>query len=313
MSSRPDRWLVLVHGFLGEPSDWDAVIDALAREGIRQVIAVDLLQCAMADGVGLELERAAADAPSALPASRGASVPVGGREHADPGPPGNGGAGSEPRHDGLDVLADALCADVARLLSARGADASDAALCGYSLGGRAALAAAGRSARQWDGPCILMGADPGIEDAAERPARAARDDAHAMHLEESPDLFLRAWYAQPLFASLRARADFDAVLARRRARLADPAVRRAWARVLRACSPSRCVSRWGVAASLGARAAFVHGALDDKFSALARQLSVRSPAMPTISVPAAGHAAHVEQPAACAEALVACLLAPARR
>lgn len=299
MSGARADWLVLVHGFLGEPPDWDPVIAELSRQGTCRAVAIDLLECAMRPGVGAALERAVAGsdaAPGSGAAGGSSAVP-----------------GSGAQRDGLDVLADAMCAEVERALAAHGADATQAALCGYSLGGRAVLAAAGGPARAWSGPLVLMGADPGIDDPSERPARTARDDAHAMHLQESPDPFLRAWYAQPLFASLRARPDFDDVLARRRARLADPLVRQAWARVLRACSPGRCMSRRNLAASLGSRATFIHGALDDKFSALARHLSARAPLLPTISVPAAGHAAHVEQPVSCAQALAECLLAHDRR
>jgi 2-succinyl-6-hydroxy-2,4-cyclohexadiene-1-carboxylate synthase len=74
------------------------------------------------------------------------------------------------------------------------------ALCGYSLGGRialhVALAAPERVAR-----LVLVSANPGIEDAAERAARRAADELIARELDSGPyEQFIERWRAQPLFA-----------------------------------------------------------------------------------------------------------------
>ena len=51
---------------------------------------------------------------------------------------------------------------------------------------------------------VIVGASPGIEDEAERAARAELDEARARDLETQPfEDWLEAWYGQPLFAPLR--------------------------------------------------------------------------------------------------------------
>jgi 2-succinyl-6-hydroxy-2,4-cyclohexadiene-1-carboxylate synthase len=294
--------VVLVHGFLGTPHDWDPMRSALGAAGAMDVRAVDLLACARDPECASALARAAHLDPGALvDADDAARMAIGGREHADAGTAASaaraasGAACGEP--DGLDALASALSAH----LDGAAREGRQVILCGYSLGGRVCLALAAQL--HMPVTCIVIGADPGIEDPRERSLRAGRDHAHATHLMQDPDAFIASWYAQPLFASLRTSPDFDAVLSRRRESLADAASRTGWALILDACSPGRCAPRWGVAARLGHRLAVMHGALDDKFAAIARRIHACAPQVPTISIPGAGHAAHVEQPGACAGAV----------
>lgn len=276
--------VALVHGFLGTPEDWAPMRAALRARGIDGIITVDLLECASTPECAAWLDRAMRIDPESLPET-----------------------------DALDALATEAQRRIRAAASGAGHAPGSVALCGYSLGGRICLALAGRMP---DTPaCILIGADPGIEDPRERSLRAGRDHAHAVHLMQDPEGFLAAWYAQPLFASLRHGPEFGAVLARRRGALGDPAVRAQWARILEACSPGRCVPRWDAAVRLGSHLAMIHGALDDKFAAIARRLHAREPQVPTISIRGAGHAAHVEQAEACADAIasIVCPPAPAHR
>lgn len=276
--------VALLHGFLGTPHDWEPVRAALAARGIVDTIAVDLLACARAPERMARLERAAQLDPAAL-----------------------AGPGADPEGDGLEALASALEERIEGEVDWAGGRRRRVFLCGYSLGGRVclALACSARVPR----PCIVIGADPGVEDLRERSLRAGRDHAHATHLRQDPEGFLTAWYAQPLFASLRTSTEYDAVVSRRRAALSDGATRERWAVILDACSPGRCAPRWGAASRLGRGLSVVHGALDDKFAAIARRMHVLSPQVPTISIPGAGHAAHVEQPEACANAIASIVAA----
>ena len=319
-----DPLVVLVHGFLGEPHDWEPMRGALASAGMSDVMAVDMLDCARRQGCADALARAAHLDPEALAGAHGAAaLPVGGREHADAAMrvrvPSDTPFEATSQGDGLDALACALESHIDDAASAATRDGRPIVLCGYSLGGRVCLALAGRAqaaagharaggAREM-AAFIVIGADPGIDELRERSLRAGRDHAHATHLLSDPDGFIAAWYAQPLFASLRASPEFDRVVARRRAGLSRRSSREMWAQILDACSPGRCAPRWGVAAQCGHRLAFVHGALDDKFSAIARRIHACAPDVPTISIPGAGHAAHVEQPQACADAVASIIAA----
>jgi 2-succinyl-6-hydroxy-2,4-cyclohexadiene-1-carboxylate synthase len=309
--------VVLVHGFLGTPSDWDAVRTALGVLGTADTVAVDLLRCASSPECEEALARAAHLEPAHLAdADTGGHAHVGGREHLDslaaPHTDDLAGAGRVP--DGLDALATALREELQRALGPDADDPESYVMCGYSLGGRVCLARAAQAladgAAHHAPRCVLIGADPGMDDPNERSLRAGRDHAHSMHLREDPGAFLASWYAQPLFASLRVSPSFPQVIGRRRQDLGDPDVRARWASILDACSPGRCAPRWGAAVALGSRIACLHGELDDKFAAIARRIHALSPATPTISIPHAGHAAHVEQPEACADALASILAAP---
>lgn len=274
--SDPAPTVVLLHGFLGTPRDWDPLRRALAARGLDRSVALDLLECAQEPECAAALDRASLADPASL-------------------------AGA----DGLDAIAGVVKRRMTDALP--GLASRSAVLCGYSLGGRVCLALAGIASGLQR--CIVIGADPGIEDVRERTLRVGRDHAHAMHLAQDPEGFLAAWYAQPLFASLRASPEFASVVARRRASLVDRGTRETWARMLEACSPGRCAPRWGAAARLGDRLAVLHGTLDDKFAAIARRIHGLSPRTPTIAVPGAGHAAHVEQPEACADAIASIVAA----
>jgi 2-succinyl-6-hydroxy-2,4-cyclohexadiene-1-carboxylate synthase len=233
--------LVLLHGFLGEPADWDAVVAAITVP--RRVLRADLLRAPITSFDLTSLARALSDA--------------------------------------LDGLA------------LRSVD-----IVGYSLGGRVALALLHdrpTSAKH----VLAVSATPGIDDAQERLQRSSADDALADVLErDGLGAFIDRWYAQPLFSALRSHPDFGVVSRRRAA--GDGA---SWARVLREASPGRNPSLWSELPRMTStpnRLSLAVGSLDAKYLDLAREASERVPALHVEVIDGAGHAVHLERPAALA-------------
>ncbi len=155
---------------------------------------------------------------------------------------------------------------------------SDAILIGYSMGGRIAL----RSSQ----PKILLSTHPGLQTSQEKAKRLEQDQEWIKRLKEEPlEMFLKAWYDQPLFDSLRAHPDFPTILSRRHAN--DPHV---LAKML--AQESLAHQEF----TLPKNAFFLHGQLDTKYAQLYRDLQVAS-----LEIPQTGHAAHLENPERCSE------------
>jgi 2-succinyl-6-hydroxy-2,4-cyclohexadiene-1-carboxylate synthase len=162
---------------------------------------------------------------------------------------------------------------------------------GYSLGGRLSLRLA------LDRPdlvaaLVLVGASPGIDDAAERAARRAADDALADELEQiGTAAFLDRWLRQPLFATLPSDAPGSAErLANHAGGLADS---------LRLLGTGVQEPLWGRLAGLRPPTLLVAGELDAKFTALAGAMAAAiGPSARVELVPGVGHAVPLEDPAA---------------
>jgi 2-succinyl-6-hydroxy-2,4-cyclohexadiene-1-carboxylate synthase len=166
---------------------------------------------------------------------------------------------------------------------------------GYSMGGRVALlwalAHPERVSR-----LVLVGATAGIEDAAERAARRAEDEARAQALErEGLERWAEQWGAQPLFAGqppeVAARAHAD--------RLRNPAG--GLAAALRGLGTGVMPSLWDRLDALTVPVVLAAGERDEKFRALHEAMAARLPAALLEVVPGAGHAAHLEAPEAIAD------------
>lgn len=215
--------------------------------------------------------------------------------------PGHGrsAAPHEPARYALPRLAD----DLAAVLDALGVDR--AAVLGYSLGGRAALRLAlAHPARV--AALVLVGASPGIADAAERAARVAADAALADAIErDGVAAFVDRWERLPLWASQAALP--DAVRDRLRAqRLANVAhglansLRGAGAGVEPPPPPEQL-------AALRVRTLVVAGALDPKYVEIGRALAAAIPGARLEIVAGAGHAVPLERPGALAALIGECL------
>lgn len=164
---------------------------------------------------------------------------------------------------------------------------------GYSLGARVAL---GLVASQRCARGVLIGVNPGIEEA-EREARRESDAAWARMLREQGIVaFEEAWTAQPLFATQR-RAPADVLHARRDRRLA--LLPELLARSLETMGLAAMPNYRADFASLASQVALIVGAEDDKYDAIARAL----PAVSFETIPNAGHDPTLEAPELLATAI----------
>ncbi len=174
-------------------------------------------------------------------------------------------------------------------------------LLGYSMGGRVALqlaAAAPGRVRS----LILESASPGIEDEAERAARAASDDALAARIErDGLEWFVDHWAALPLFASQAALPAAERAALRER-RLRGTAL--GYANSLRGMGAGRQSSLWDRLPELTMPALLISGELDVKYVAIGERAAALLPAARHAIVRGAGHTVHLEQPEAFADLVV---------
>ena len=183
-----------------------------------------------------------------------------------------------------------LAADAARVAGSTTDDRP--LLVGYSMGGRTAL----RLALDHPGAVrglVLLGATAGIDDPDERAARRRADEELAARIErEGVAAFLPGWLAQPLFADLRPEPDDLA------ARLANSPEGLA-ASLRLAGTGTMDPPWWDELGDLTVPTLVVWGERDAKFAALGERLAAAIGAgADTAVVDGAGHAAHLEKPAA---------------
>lgn len=186
------------------------------------------------------------------------------------------------------------------------ADGGQSAYVGYSMGGRVALHAALLRPDLVE-RLVLVGATAGIEDEAARDERRRADEALAASIERDAadgaglDRFIDRWLAGPLFATLPPEA------AGRDERVASNTAE-GLASSLRLAGTGTMEPLWGRLGELGRLelpVLVVAGALDEKFLALGQRLVDAIGARATLAVvPGAGHACHLEQPAAFLAAVV---------
>jgi 2-succinyl-6-hydroxy-2,4-cyclohexadiene-1-carboxylate synthase len=170
------------------------------------------------------------------------------------------------------------------------------AVFGYSMGARLALALALHHPRAVT-RLILESGTAGIEDGAQRERRKAADDALADFVErEGMVKFVDRWEQHPALASLRPFAERlrPERVAHRPAGLAS---------ALRHLGAGAQPSYWGELEGLRIPVRLIAGAGDDKFTSLAERMLQLIPRAELISIPDCGHAPHIEQPEAFAEAL----------
>lgn len=166
-------------------------------------------------------------------------------------------------------------------------------LVGYSLGGRIALYSALRYPRLARA-LVLESANPGIAEPEARRQRLAADGRQAERIRaEGLRGFVKGWYDQALFQSLRERPALLEEL--RRAKLEnDPTwMEKVLCELSPGCQPY-LGERWQ---ELHIPVLLLSGALDEKYSALARAAASSNPGLQARIVPRAGHIIHAERPA----------------
>lgn len=201
---------------------------------------------------------------------------------------------AQPRY-AIERVADDLVALLSQLGHTR------ARWLGYSMGGRVALLLAARHPRSVDA-LLLEGATAGLSDPGERSERARADDALAARIERGGvPAFVEEWERLPLWDSQRSLPP-EVRERLRQQRLRNDAG--GLARALRGMSVGRQPSLWDELGSLSMPALLLAGSLDGKFTTIAREMARSLPNATMEPIAGAGHAAHLEQPGAFAEAVL---------
>ena len=179
---------------------------------------------------------------------------------------------------------------------------------GYSMGGRIALEAAIRAQRLRDGAdeflpisaLVLESAGLGPADDGEREELRRRNEGWAARVrDEGVEAFMDWWEALPLFASQRSLPD-DVRAALRAGRLGnDPATLTlelsGWGQHHQAGKADALACLDGLAAR-GVASAYLAGAIDRKYRAIAEEVLAASSATTVRVVPSVGHNIHLEDP-----------------
>jgi 2-succinyl-6-hydroxy-2,4-cyclohexadiene-1-carboxylate synthase len=198
------------------------------------------------------------------------------------------GCSPAPTHVGEDCFD----AEIGRLLGQL--PASIDRLVGYSLGGRIALGLL-RLAPERFQAAVIIAADPGLTDPAERSARRDADRRWlALLREQGIAEFVSAWEAQPLFAS-QAGVPRQRLEAQRRQRLAQSA--EGLARSLECFGLGQMPPTWNTIRSWRGRLHWISGDADPKFAHIAARVAVLRPPTALTLLPGIGHNPLIESPA----------------
>jgi 2-succinyl-6-hydroxy-2,4-cyclohexadiene-1-carboxylate synthase len=168
-----------------------------------------------------------------------------------------------------------------------------ACLCGYSMGGRVALALIVRHPALFTS-AVLIGASPGLAGVDERMERRDADARWLAILEQKGTVpFVEAWQDQPMFESQRRlpRAVQDAERARKYRHSADRL-----ALAMRVLGLAAMPNLWPALASITIPVHLVVGELDLKFRALGQRMLAILPRGHLHVIERAGHNVVLERP-----------------
>ena len=202
--------------------------------------------------------------------------------------PGHGRSAIAAEDTPIDM--DSTVSAIVTLLDDLGIDRT--VLVGYSMGGRIALCLATKHPQRIEA-LVVESANPGIEDAREREARAGLDDLRAEQIERKGlSAFVEQWYNAPLFASLQRQPERLAQL--KQSRLAHNP--RSLAAALRGLSVGKQKSLWGELGEMEMPVCVISGSLDDKYREIAALTAARIATCRYAVIPDAGHNTHQERP-----------------
>jgi 2-succinyl-6-hydroxy-2,4-cyclohexadiene-1-carboxylate synthase len=246
--------LLFLHGFLGDRTDFQGAIARLSAQ--FYCLTVDL--------------------------------PGHGTEH-DPGDSSpEGMPGHRPNHEAPRYTIPKIAARLAQWVESL--PSPPVYLVGYSMGGRLALYLALKYPKLFP-KAVIESASPGLRTPMERDRRRQHDEQWAQQIEADFPQFLRDWYAQPLFQSLRQDPQF-AELVQRRSQQRPAEL----ARTLRGMSTGRQPSLWDDLAGHRQPLLCIVGERDHKFLAINQQMVALCPTAQLVVVPQAGHNVHLENP-----------------
>jgi 2-succinyl-6-hydroxy-2,4-cyclohexadiene-1-carboxylate synthase len=167
---------------------------------------------------------------------------------------------------------------------------SSLVMCGYSMGGRAALSFAARYPNILDG-LILESTSPGIREEEQRLRRIEDDNKLANRIEaEGIYNFIDEWYNQPLFKSIRVNAQLYRKLIEGKKNNNPIGL----ANSLRGFSTGKMNSHWEDLAKLKFPVLLITGENDTKFSKINDDMLKLFPNAEHLSVQSAGHNVHLE-------------------
>jgi 2-succinyl-6-hydroxy-2,4-cyclohexadiene-1-carboxylate synthase len=166
-------------------------------------------------------------------------------------------------------------------------------LSGYSMGGRAALTFANAYPDRIKG-LILESASPGLIAAKEREERQAADNRLAEFiLEKGIEPFIDYWEEIPLFHSQKALPKYE-LLEQRRKRLENNPL--GLSNSLKAFGTGVMPDLWNSLNLFHFRTLLITGSLDEKFTAINKDMAGRIKNARHEIVQSAGHNVHLEKP-----------------
>lgn len=185
------------------------------------------------------------------------------------------------------------CEDILAALRELDVKQGEAALLGYSMGGRIALYTA---LSGFFRALILESASPGLADPRERAARRASDEQLANRIErEGIAAFVDYWEQLPLFASQRNLAVEQHESLRSQRLANNPG---GLAKSLRGVGTGTQPALHARLPLLNMPTLLIAGELDSKFCAIAREMASALARAQLRIVPGAGHSVHLESPQA---------------